>query len=410
MLAAIERMTGLQWKGQGPTFLVAAGHGATHWIIGTFYVLLPSIRDDLGLTYAQAGALVTVFHAASFAANIGSGTVVDVGVRHVTIQSVSLLVGAAALMAVGLVGEAVWLLPLVILIGITNNLWHPAAIAFLSERFPNNRGYALSIHTLGASLGDTLAPLAAGVLLASTSWQATSFVNAVPAIAVALLLLAVLGRGDGLHAGNDGTGSGLRDYFTRVGGLIRNRVVLGLCLMAGFRSMTQSGLLFFLPLYLADILKVSPVVMGVVLMSMQIGGMIAGPIAGTASDRIGRQPVVFGCISATTLIMITLTLVSSPILFIALVALLGFALFSVRPVIHSWAMDLAPPGMSGTAVSLLFGTQSGFSALVPLAGGVIADIWGLAAVFYVLAIAMVIANLLVYLLPDPTSETGVERS
>jgi FSR family fosmidomycin resistance protein-like MFS transporter len=50
-------------------------------------------------------------------------------------------------------------------------------------------------------------------------------------------------------------------------------------------------------------------------------------------------------------------------------------------------------------VSLLFGAQSALSALVPLVGGLIADQWGLAAVFYVLAASTLIANLVVLGLP-----------
>lgn len=400
MRATIERLTGLHWKGQGAAFLVASGHGATHWIIGTFYVLLPYISRDFGMSYAQAGALITIFHVASFAANIGSGAVIDIGMRHATVQAGSLIVGALALMAVALTAQAVWLIPLVMLIGATNNLWHPAAIAFLSDRYPRNRGYALSIHTLGASVGDILAPLAAGLLLVMSGWRGASFIGAAPAIAVALLLLAVLGRevGPEPHAG--GVADGLRSYLNRVSGLIRDKAMLGLCAMAGFRSMTQSGLLVFIPLYLANVLEVSPIVLGLVLMAMQIGGMIAGPVAGTLSDRIGRQPVVFAGITATTVMVAALAFVSNAAIFVILVSLLGFALFSVRPVIHSWAMDLAPPRMEGSAVSLLFASQSGLSALVPLAGGLIADQWGLAAVFTVLAGGMVIANLLVYVLPD----------
>lgn len=406
MRTAVEKWTGLQWKGQGPAFLVAGGHAATHWIIGIFYVLLPYIARELGLSYAQAGTLITVFHTAAFAANVGSGAVVDIGMRHATVQAASLVVGAAALMGVGFVIHPLWLVPLIVLIGATNNLWHPAAIAYLSGRYPGNRGYALSIHTLGASLGDTLAPLAAGLLLAWTTWRGASLLSAAPVIAVAVLLLAVLGREANHNARADDGESGLRDYLAGVGGLVRDRAVIGLCAMAGFRSMTQNGLLVFIPLYLADVLRVSPVVLGLVMMGMQVGGMIAGPVAGTLSDRIGRQPVVFAGITATTLIVAGLTFVSGAALFVALVSLLGFALFSVRPVIHSWAMDLAPARMQGSAVSLLFGTQSAFSALVPLVGGVIADQWGLVAVFYILAAAMVIANLLVYGLADVRRQSG----
>ncbi len=146
---------------------------------------------------------------------------------------------------------------------------------------------------------------------------------------------------------------------------------------------------------------VSPIVLGLAMMGMQIGGIVAGPIAGILSDRIGRQPIVFGSLTATTVIIIGLTMISNVALFIVVVALLGFVLLAVRPVIHSWAMDMTPDEMSGSTISLLFATQSAFSALVPLVGGIIADAWGLSSLFYALAVAMVAANVMVYFLPDP---------
>lgn len=406
MSSVIERATGLQWKGQGPAFLVASGHAATHWILGTFYVLLPYITHDLGLTYAQAGGLVTLFHVSSFAANVGSGAIVDIRGRRVLVQSASLVIGAASLMAMGLALQVFWLIPLVVLIGVTNNLWHPAAISYLSQCYPNNRGYALSIHTLGASMGDAIAPVVAGVALLWVSWQGTSSLLSLPVLGVAALLFFALNKLDKEIGLKDQNGSGLGDYFKGVAALVRNRAVIGLCAMSGFRSMTQSGLLVFLPLYLADVLKVSPVVLGLALMSMQIGGMVAGPMAGIASDRMGRQPVTLMCLTAATMSIAGLMLVDGILLFVVVVSLLGLALFAVRPVIHSWALDLAPESMSGSMVSLLFGTQSALSALVPIIGGFIADQWGLAAVFYVLAGTLLIANVLCYFLPRERSTLG----
>ncbi len=406
MSSVIERATGLQWKGQGPAFLVASGHAATHWILGTFYVLLPYITHDLGLTYAQAGGLVTLFHVSSFAANVGSGAIVDIRGRRVLVQSASLVIGAASLMAMGLAWQVFWLIPLVVLIGVTNNLWHPAAISYLSQCYPNNRGYALSIHTLGASMGDAIAPVVAGVALLWVSWQGTSSLLSLPVLGVAALLFFALNKLDKENGLKDQNGSGLGEYFKGVAALVRNRAVIGLCAMSGFRSMTQSGLLVFLPLYLADVLKVSPVVLGLALMSMQIGGMVAGPMAGIASDRMGRQPVTLICLTAATMSIAGLMLVDGILLFVVVVSLLGLALFAVRPVIHSWALDLAPESMSGSMVSLLFGTQSALSALVPIIGGLIADQWGLAAVFYVLAGTLLIANVLCYFLPRERSTLG----
>lgn len=399
MGSAIERLTGLHWKGQRPAFLVASGHGATHWVLGTFYVLLPYITSSLGLSYAQAGGLVTVFHVSSFVANVGSGAVVDIRGRRILVQSCSLVIGAASLMAMGMASQVIWLVPLVALIGITNNLWHPAAISYLSQCYPNNRGYALSIHTLGASVGDAIAPVVAGSVLLALSWQGTATVVSLPVLGVAALLLAMLGATDRLNGNNGANGSGFGDYLKGVAALVKDRAVIGLCTMAAFRSMTQSGVLVFMPLYLADVLKVSPFVLGLALMSMQVGGMLAGPAAGIASDRMGRKPVALMCMTASTLAIVALTLVDGIAPFVAVATLLGLAMFAVRPVIHSWALDLAPEHMGGSMVSLLFGSQSAFSALVPLVGGFAADQWGLASVFYILAGSMLVSNVLVAALP-----------
>lgn len=400
MSSAIKRLTGLDLAGQGPAFLVASGHGATHWVLGTFYVLLPYLTRDLGLSYAQAGGLVTIFHISSFVANVGSGAVVDIRGRRVLVQSASLIIGAVSLMGMGLASQAIWLVPLVALIGVTNNLWHPAAISYLSRRYPNNRGYALSVHTLGASIGDAAAPVIAGAVLLMLSWQWTAAVVTLPVLGVAALLLMMLGAADKAEDGARVNGeNGIGHYLRGVLDLVRDKAVIGLCTMAGFRSMTQSGMLVFLPLYLVNVLEVSPVALGLALMSMQVGGMIGGPVAGVASDRIGRQPVTLLCLTASTLAIVALTMVSGVAPFVAVAILLGLAMFAVRPVIHSWALDMAPEHLGGSMVSLLFGSQSALSALVPLAGGLIADQWGLASVFYVLAGSMLISNLIVLALP-----------
>ncbi|MFQ5765928.1 MAG: MFS transporter, partial [Rhodospirillales bacterium] len=280
MIAAIERLTGLEWKGQGVVFLVGVGHGGTHWIAATFYLILPFITRDLGLSYAEAGTLVAVFHLSAFAANFGSGLVVDVTGRRVIFQVLSLAVGAAALMACGGAQAIWWLFAMVVLIGATNNLWHPPAISFLSEHYPRNRGYALSIHGLGANVGDALAPLAAGALLVWLSWRGTAAVGALPVFALAGLIAITLMPRDRPTAGRERRALGFAEYAQGMKALLRNRAILHLSLMAGFRTMAQMGLLVFLPLYLADVVGMGPLWMGVTMMALQIGGIVASPAAG----------------------------------------------------------------------------------------------------------------------------------
>jgi MFS family permease len=124
---------------------------------------------------------------------------------------------------------------------------------------------------------------------------------------------------------------------------------------------------------------------------------------------VGRRPEVLAGLTVSTITVAALTLIGSDMLFIAGVAVLGFALYAVRPVVHSWMMDLTPSGLGGSATSLMFGAQAGLSTLMPVIGGVIADNYGLIWVFYTLAGSMLITNLLVLTLPRSEAAVTVRR-
>jgi predicted MFS family arabinose efflux permease len=67
-------------------------------------------------------------------------------------------------------------------------------------------------------------------------------------------------------------------------------------------------------------------------------------------------------------------------------------------------MDRTPPALAATMTSAMFGTQSTLTAITPPIGGLIADAYGLHAVFYFLGACVLMANFLA--LAVPRSETG----
>jgi len=396
--SAVERWTGLGWKDQGVALLVGFGHGGTHWVLATFYLILPFAAKDLGLSYSEVGFLVAAVHLSSAVANIGSGLAVDVTGRKVVFQIIALMIGAAAFAAFAFSPGFPVLILLVALIGGAANLWHPAAISFLADRFPEKKGYALSLHVLGASVADSLAPLTAGALVAWLAWQGTAVVGALPSLLAALLLAALLLRYDGAR-GKEGGAQSIGDYFRGIREMISDKAVLCLCVMSGFRTATINGLYVFLPLYLADILHFPPIWMGASMTALQLGGVLGTPIAGVASDRMSRRSIMISALIFSTATLSGAIFIRNGIAFVAAVSAVGFVLFSVRPVIQSWMIDLTPPNVGGSAISLMFGTQATLSALSPAVGGIIADHWGLNAVFFMLAGTMLTANVFVFFLP-----------
>ena len=397
--ASIQRWTGLPWSQQGPALMVGVGHGATHWVAATFYLLLPWIKETLQISYTNAGILVAVFHLASFLANFASGALTDITGKRVLIQSGSLTLGALALGGTSLAWSVIPLALMIAIIGATNNAWHPAAISFLSERYPDNRGYALAVHALGANVGDSIAPLMVGAVLGMLSWQDTALVSTVPVFVVACWIWTVLSRHETISPAETKETRKV-PYLSELKIMFRQFELLGLSMMSGFRAAAQVGLLMFVPLYLTDVLEAGPMMTGVGFSLMQLGGVLSSPVAGAWSDRIGRRPIVVGGLALSTLVIAFLAIAGSQILFVSGIAFLGFVLYGVRPVVHSWALDLTSKTMGGTVISLVFGTQSLFSIGIPVLSGMVADLFGLQRVFWLLAGLILVSNLIAFFLKD----------
>ncbi len=58
-------------------WLISLGHMLTHWYPATFYLLLPLIGRELGLSYSQIGLIMTCQNVAGALSNIPGGMLVD---------------------------------------------------------------------------------------------------------------------------------------------------------------------------------------------------------------------------------------------------------------------------------------------------------------------------------------------
>ena len=387
-------------------WLISFGHMLTHWYSATFYLLLPLIGNELGLSYGQIGSILTCQFVCGSLSNIPGGMIADAVPRKGLLMALALCWVGAPYLLMGFTHSYWTLLACAGLVGIGNNFWHPTAIPLLARSFPQRKGFVVSIHGMGGNVGDALAPLAAGFLLASMSWRNVVTVNVVPGILVACIIMFFVG---GLNVGGDtGTArkqvpfaAGLRSRLQDLRGLLKNRTVVMISLGSAFRSTTQSALLTFLPLYLARQMGYSPKWVGICMFSLQAAGFAMTPIAGHLSDKMGRQRIIVSSMAMTMVVLLGMAFAGHSVAFVLLVAFLGFFLFAVRSVLQAWLLDSVPPHQGGVSIGVLFGSQALGAAVGPLSGGILADHYGLNVVFLFLAGTIVIANLFVFFTPTP---------
>jgi MFS family permease len=395
-------------------WFITVGHALTHWYPATFYLLLPLIGNELGLSFSQIGLIMTCQYIAGAVANVPGGVLVDTVGRKGLLMGVSLFWVGFPYLLMSFTHSYLMLLGCVALVGVGNSLWHPTAIPTLARRFPDRKGLVLSLHGMGGNAGDAVAPLVVGALLATLSWRQVVVLNVIPGLVVSLLLLVFLGtlrlgsknggaQGAAAHV-DDQPGQTLAEYARGLRALFSNRSLVLLSTSGAFRSMTQNALLTFLPLFLARELNYPPLYVGGAMFALQIAGLVASPVAGHLSDRMGRRSVMMTSMAMTAVVLVFMALAGKSTAFVYFIAVLGFFLYAIRPVIQAWLLEVTPKNMGGSSIGVLFGAQSLGAAIAPLLGGLIADRWGLSATFYFLAGTIVCANLFVLLMPHDDTQ------
>ena len=173
--------------------------------------------------------------------------------------------------------------------------------------------------------------------------------------------------------------------------------MIALVSVTALRGMAHNAFAVFLVLYMAEDLGYSDVVVGAHLGLLTLLGILAGPLMGAVSDRIGRRPVIlFGLITMSALTFAFLWADSGIELTLTL-ALLGIVLFSVNSIMMAAAMESVAGGSEGSAVAMLFTGGAIVGAISPVVAGAINSHWDFHGVVVyagcIAALAAVIAAL-----------------
>jgi MFS family permease len=294
----------------------------THWYPATFYLLLPLIGKELGLSYGEIGAIMTCQYLVGAISNVPGGLAVDFVSRKTMPMAISMLWVGVPYLLMGLTHTYWLLLVCSALVGVGNNLWHPAAIPLLAQRFPERRGLAVALHGMGGNLGDAIAPFASGALLTILSWREVVIVNVIPGLLLAALILVYVNRTTEQSRDMAEKSERMRaaDVLSALRTMFTSRTVLMVSASSAFRLMTQAGLLTFLPVFLATQMGYSPIWIGACMLALQTAGFVAAPIAGHLSDRMGRRRIVMSSMAMTGLVLLLMATIGRSTAFVLFIS------------------------------------------------------------------------------------------
>ena len=172
--------------------LLGVAHGLSHFFHLVLPPLFPWIMPDLGLTFAQMGAVMTIFFITSSVGQAASGFVVDrMGPKVCLLGGVALLMVAGFLFSVA---TDYWMLfPASAIAGLGNCVFHPADYAIINRSVSQERlPFAFSIHSVVANIGWALAPLTMMAVVTLTGeWRLAAATSGAMALVV---LLVQIGR------------------------------------------------------------------------------------------------------------------------------------------------------------------------------------------------------------------------
>jgi MFS family permease len=356
-------------------------HVVNDALFAGLYPLLPLVAADLGLSYAQVGAVKTVYSGASAVLQVPAGVLAE---RWGEQQLLALGTGWVSLgLAAMAFASGFWvLLALACVAGLGGNIQHPAAASVVSRLFDSGRrGTAIGTLNFAGDLGKVLAPALAGGVALAVGWRGGFLALAGFGAAFAAVYWLVVPQP--VQARQQAA----REAHTTVTGWgISQPAVFGVLSLVGMLDAAARGTaLTFLPFVLAakglDPAATS-LVFGVLFAAGAAGKLVCGPL----SDRYGATATVIVTELVTAGAVLGLLGSSSARLLLAIVPL-GFVLNGTSSVLYASVAELVHAERRARGYGLYYTATQLASALAPILYGLLADRIGLNPSLTVLAAA-----------------------
>jgi FSR family fosmidomycin resistance protein-like MFS transporter len=358
--------------------LVGFAHAVSHFFHLVIPLLFPWLMPAFGLTFTQAGVLMTVFFVISGVGQALAGMVVDrIGSKPVLFCGVlllalsGLLLGAAQNYAMLMLAAGV--------AGAGNSVFHPADFTIINRRVSKVRlGYAFAVHGLSGNLGWAAAPLLMTMVASNAGWRTAAYIAGGLAV-LAFGLLFALRRDLDDEQNSSGTGEMRADRVAVSTLSVLSSPAVLLCFVFFFLITAAFGALQnFSVAALKAMYGLSLATAASCLSAYLLGGAVGIAVGGFVASRRAQHQIIALCLSFGALI--SLLLASNFVLgwiVLPLMAVMGFGVGIAGPSRDLLVRKAATQGLGEASFGRVYGfVYSGLDiglATAPLIFGPIMD-------------------------------------
>ncbi|MBC53736.1 MAG: MFS transporter [Gammaproteobacteria bacterium] len=329
-------------------------------------LVLPAMRQDLGLSYAQAANLGTVtamgylsllLYAGVFAGRFGGKLAIIIGLG----------LAATGFLLLSQASGYGWLLLAMVLLGFGTAFTFTPLISLLGTWYPDRRGTVIGFANSGVGLGilisGALVPALTNAAGAS-AWRLVWGIFFISAV-VTLLLITVLLREPPRHSENVSVRRGLASVY-------RNRHVMVIGAVYGIVGATYIvQTLFMYSFALAS--GVHALTAGRLVAVMGLLSVFAGPAWGWAADRIGHANALLVCMLLSCIATVLPVLHAGTTMFMLHYVLMGASVSGLFTSILAASTSTVKPQHAAMAVSFVTVFFALGQLLGPAAAGLLID-------------------------------------
>ena len=378
-----------RWGGAPATFFTYT-HFTHDLLVSVLIPVLPLIRASLGLSYLQAGLLVSAYTITTGFSQIPMGWLGDRTSRRVVV-AIGLTGVSVAAIAIGLSPAYYPMLALLIIQGVFAGAYHPSATSMLSGHFDSvQRGKVLGFHLLGGSIGFATAPILGGIIGDMLGWRYAFIILSIPALISVPLVLKKFRLSqsiDNSQLTEETLSNAPIKAVPKLASLAKVlKPIAAITALAVLTQLIIGSMIAFIPLYLVDKHGLLAAYAAILISVIRGGGMIGTLLGGWLSDKWGRKKVILLAVSAVGPVVYLLTILPFNAALIVIFILFGMFMMMRQPAVQTMIMDAVSPRLRATAIGIyLFLSMEGVSMAQPVVGYFM-DIWGIVQVFHVIGL------------------------